>query len=1087
MWIEEIFIHDFGAWHQLRLDGLQPGLNLVRGPNEAGKTTILEFVRSVFVGFSRRTGRMNPYEPGNRALRCGWLHLRTSTGDRLRFERVEKQGARNGILTVTDDQGRRIESSGIAGLAEGMDTSVFDSLFAFDLDRLRQMDHTALRAKIVATALGSSDTNPLDVIKSVDERLKALARRQKGNEPSFLALQQQLRDVDKGLKRASQLPETYETLKKQSEEVNQRLDEISHRSEELEALLGSLTATLRCEEPWLNFLDLDGKIAELADAQRFPADGMLRLERALEREQEIRDQLTQTREALEQASHKFDGLTPDPHIAAHLDLIERLSQRAAEVAAIPETIDQTSVEIGRATEGFDEQLSALHIGQSRQDLSEWRLSAEQEEEIPALARSCVTLGESIRTAEKRLEEINDRIARLTQRIAAMRREVASLEPEAAAYLDGESRRKLRTCIDAGQAIRHLQERLSDKSAVLRNLLQERDALVIRLKELNHIEMTAMSVSPLITGMLVAAAGSGILSYIVWRIVEASWPLAIGAGLGFLGTAAGIAVWRLRGQRSRAREAARERETVRDVLQRCRKELLAHDSQRRAMIARLTSWRSAAQDAAREVLGDPHASHQAIVDAQQRADAAEIPFRRLMVLREELHGDTLRLQDEQKLDAQLTESLRVARSGYARAHSALVDQLSQMGLPADTPPAAVPELTRRLPDLAVQARSIARAEDHLARMNATWEDFAAEVATAAAAMCQPVDAGMSPAATVRSWAQLALQTRDLQARREACAEQMRDLQDRGDALSQKAREVHAEIDALLQAAGVTDEESFREQGRRNKECRVLEQKRAVLSDNLVSVSGQRDEAELSAFLRGCDWERIREDRKTLLGENEALQKEARELATREGRLLQEIETLESVDEIERLSAQKEGLVAQVNDAVKEWTELRLASLLLEQTLRIYELEKQPKVLERTSEIFRAITGGAFSRVLFPFHEDRVKVERRDGTRLDEAVLSRGTLEQLYLAVRLAYLEVYRPGDFALPLLMDDILVNFDAERAGNTARILEQLSGEIGLQVLFFTCHAHVADLFSDNVVEVQLGSQQIPGGATSRETSPVSG
>jgi uncharacterized protein YhaN len=54
-------------------------------------------------------------------------------------------------------------------------------------------------------------------------------------------------------------------------------------------------------------------------------------------------------------------------------------------------------------------------------------------------------------------------------------------------------------------------------------------------------------------------------------------------------------------------------------------------------------------------------------------------------------------------------------------------------------------------------------------------------------------------------------------------------------------------------------------------------------------------------------------------------------------------------------------------------------------------------------------------------------------------------------------------------MDDILVNFDVERARNAANALVQFSQKMGLQVFFFTCHRHVADLFPPNVVEVRLG------------------
>ena len=43
--IRELHIEGFGRWHGLSLSGFEPGINVVYGPNESGKTTLLEFVR----------------------------------------------------------------------------------------------------------------------------------------------------------------------------------------------------------------------------------------------------------------------------------------------------------------------------------------------------------------------------------------------------------------------------------------------------------------------------------------------------------------------------------------------------------------------------------------------------------------------------------------------------------------------------------------------------------------------------------------------------------------------------------------------------------------------------------------------------------------------------------------------------------------------------------------------------------------------------------------------------------------------------------------------------------------------------------
>src|SRR5688500_5032275 len=77
--LTELYIDDFGAWHDLRLEGLAPGLNVIYGPNEAGKTTLLNFVRSVLYGFSaeRRTRYLTALEGKSAG---GWLRIDAPQG-----------------------------------------------------------------------------------------------------------------------------------------------------------------------------------------------------------------------------------------------------------------------------------------------------------------------------------------------------------------------------------------------------------------------------------------------------------------------------------------------------------------------------------------------------------------------------------------------------------------------------------------------------------------------------------------------------------------------------------------------------------------------------------------------------------------------------------------------------------------------------------------------------------------------------------------------------------------------------------------------------------------------------------------------
>ena len=83
-------------------------------------------------------------------------------------------------------------------------------------------------------------------------------------------------------------------------------------------------------------------------------------------------------------------------------------------------------------------------------------------------------------------------------------------------------------------------------------------------------------------------------------------------------------------------------------------------------------------------------------------------------------------------------------------------------------------------------------------------------------------------------------------------------------------------------------------------------------------------------------------------------------------------------------------------------------------------------------------------------------RADGVEVTPAALSTGTREQLWLAVRLAYVRQYCDASEPLPLILDDPLVNFDAARARATLKVLAAFAERS--QVLMLTCHAHLVAL-----------------------------
>jgi uncharacterized protein YhaN len=180
------------------------------------------------------------------------------------------------------------------------------------------------------------------------------------------------------------------------------------------------------------------------------------------------------------------------------------------------------------------------------------------------------------------------------------------------------------------------------------------------------------------------------------------------------------------------------------------------------------------------------------------------------------------------------------------------------------------------------------------------------------------------------------------------------------------------------------------------------------------------------------------------------------AQRRGALTEQLQKWAEDAEIRALRIQEEELKGRAADLAGRYARDQLALLLLERAQEEHRLKHQPRLLQRVSEQFWRLTRARYGRV-WADPEGGLRVLDASKREWSAEALSRGTREQLYLAFRLALVEEICEHKPALPLVLDDILVNFDPERADAAVGILAQLSTRH--QVLALTCHPWVRALF----------------------------
>jgi uncharacterized protein YhaN len=168
-------------------------------------------------------------------------------------------------------------------------------------------------------------------------------------------------------------------------------------------------------------------------------------------------------------------------------------------------------------------------------------------------------------------------------------------------------------------------------------------------------------------------------------------------------------------------------------------------------------------------------------------------------------------------------------------------------------------------------------------------------------------------------------------------------------------------------------------------------------------------------------------------------------------------LEEASDVIRREHELQGLIEEFRQQARAWQVRALARAMIQDTLREVERTAQPEVLRHASGLFERVTGGHHVR-LEQQETGELQVVDRHEQRIELKDLSRGTAEQLYLCVRLGLIEKFAREQVALPVVMDDVFVNFDPERAREVAEAIARFAERH--QVLIFTCHPSTAGLLA---------------------------
>ena len=163
MKIEKLHIYGFGKHENLEVN-VHDGINVFYGENEAGKSTIQQFILHILFGFPQRNSQLLRYEPRSNATYGGKIQILMDDGSRVFIERVK--GKASGDVTLYFEDGTRGGEKELATILNAYSRADYEAIFSFSLLQLQGFEK--MTEEELTRTLLSSGTTGMDTLSSVE-------------------------------------------------------------------------------------------------------------------------------------------------------------------------------------------------------------------------------------------------------------------------------------------------------------------------------------------------------------------------------------------------------------------------------------------------------------------------------------------------------------------------------------------------------------------------------------------------------------------------------------------------------------------------------------------------------------------------------------------------------------------------------------------------------------------------------------------------------------------------------------------------------------------------------------------------------
>ena len=1092
MHIEQLEIERFGGLQQVSLKDLNQGIEVIHGTNEIGKTSLLEFIRAVFFGFEGlfRRGVLDPKVPCS-----GRLIVVTGKGPRGKRERrrfiIERRHEGPGIASLTresyeddivglgGDEGDSITVEQLDGtqtddqriylqdIVGDIDEDTFTNVMAFGLDELhelRTLEPEGCGSRLYELANGLDRSRVARTIRQIEEALQRVAQGdgEKTQRKLLFEKRDELQKAKSDTQSKYYVGDLFIEHTKVKREIT-NLEKAVTRAAATESLARDALPISQLRHAWQGLSDELESLKKVAlvhpdfDGWQHDIKKRKQVSRVVKKRLNERRRL-----ARELASHNTKTTIWKKRVE-----IKSLLEDRSQVERLVADVTRTEAHARLAARRFGEQIGLCGLTKM----------ISVEDPLTTDVGMAVVLPEGLSLSFGPLRNRARNCKRASRAVVSARKQVARARSEltkAERQFDKDggalSGSALTAAIEAATeqsaAIRKrmsAEERMNELHQTITQLEQEMGKqLAGQIMPLSWLlglgSIFVVGAGMLLSGLLLPSVVTGPLAYVI-------------AALGLAGTGvASVMTWTLdRSSGARLGETRRQHA----LAQKQHKDIAAQCDTLDTIISKSSSQFSYSGTELND--SQPEFADALTTNLERRAARADAEIIRL----EHMASYDGVLRSHRDRISKSKEKLKLALSRRKKSVVRWQKSLEHRGLPSTLSPSEVWRIGTHRHELLTLDDDRRRLSDEARHKR---EELAAASRRIEAILveCELLPEGTS-LDQLQQLDDLMNKQRQLHARQKTCARKLEKARIRHRQAIRQLKVCDRTLKARLERWDAKTEEIFLSKTDRRPYFDELTEKTRIAERTWQDGRSRfEDPSLLDAWIEQAS-EISLEER---LSDAETATKELREnLRVQKGRIAEiekEIELAGKNNGPETIQHQVAVVDAQIASHDQRINLLKCTCELLERTRAEVARHHQPAALIEASHWLARLTEGRYVQITTAAEEARLDVHDAAGTIWNPERLSRGTREQVFLALRLALVRDLHEQGITLPVVMDDALVNFDDQRAKAASRTLVEFMNDRNgdHQMLVLTCHAHVATLFRAAKATVRtLGSKQFSASA----------